>query len=112
MIPVPGPCQSCGACCAVSASWPRFTLEDDAALARIPDALVARDGSGMRCSGDRCAALGGEIGRATSCTIYEARPQVCRDCEPGDPECLLARDRFGLDPIEGFAPAPGLDSPW
>ncbi len=99
-------CRPCGACCATDASWPRFTLEDDAALARIPERLVARDGSGMRCEGDRCTALWGRIGEATSCSIYEARPDVCRACAPGDPECLIARRRHGLDiaSLAGAAP--------
>ena len=62
----PSPCQSCGACCSFSADWPRFTLEEDAAIARIPEAFVAR--SGMRCIGDRCSALQGKIGEATACS--------------------------------------------
>jgi Fe-S-cluster containining protein len=89
-------CQSCGACCAYSEEWPRFSLEDDAALARIPEALVNGKGSGMRCSGDRCLALTGEIGKSTACTIYTVRPDVCRACMPGDPECHMARARYGL----------------
>lgn len=92
-------CQACGACCAYSRSWPRFSLESDAELARIPAALVAADGSGMRCDGDRCAALIGDIGVSTACTIYADRPLVCRACEPGDAECLTARARFGLAPL-------------
>src|SRR5688572_12682107 len=89
-------CQACGACCAYSREWPRFTLEDDADLARIPVALVD-DGLGrMRCLGDRCAALSGEIGMITACTIYAVRPQVCRACLPGDDACRMARERFGL----------------
>jgi Fe-S-cluster containining protein len=89
-------CMRCGACCAYSAAWPRFTLEDEAALARLPPALVAAGGGGMRCVEDRCAALTGEIGRETACTVYQDRPLVCRDCEPGDDICLMARRRFGL----------------
>ncbi len=89
-------CQDCGACCAFSREWPRFSLEDDAALARIPPALVD-DGEGrMRCDGERCAALVGEVGVATSCAIYEIRPDVCRACLPGDDACLTARRRYGL----------------
>ncbi len=90
------PCQSCGACCGYSANWPRFTIEDDAALALIPEALVNDRLSGMRCDGDRCAALTGKIGEATACSIYAVRPEVCRTCEPGDAECAMARRRFGL----------------
>jgi hypothetical protein len=50
----------------------------------------------MRCVGDRCVALIGEIGVATACGVYADRPVVCRDCEPGDEACLMARRRFGL----------------
>ena len=89
-------CQSCGACCSYSADWPRFSTEDDAALALIPQKLVARDESGMRCEGVRCAALVGEVGRFTACGIYEVRPEVCRACRPGDAECLMARRAVGL----------------
>jgi Fe-S-cluster containining protein len=90
------PCQACGACCAYSANWPRFSTEDDSALDLIPSELVNARGSGMRCDGDRCAALTGRIGEATACAIYAARPQVCRTCLPGDPECAMARRKFGL----------------
>lgn len=93
------PCQSCGACCAYAPDWPRFSLEDDAAIARIPAALVAANGSGMRWTGNRCAALSGEIGKSTACAIYDLRPDVCRACRPGDAECNMARQRHGLPEI-------------
>ena len=51
---------------------------------------------GMRCVGDRCSALSGELGVKTSCEAYDVRPQVCRNCEAGDPECNLARAKFGF----------------
>lgn len=89
-------CRSCGACCATSREWPRFSLETDAALARIPAALVASGGNAMRCAGDRCGALVGEVGVAATCAIHPIRPIVCRDCEPGDQACLTAREHFGL----------------
>lgn len=94
-----GPCQSCGACCAFSAEWPRFTTEDDADLDRIPARFVAEGGARMRCDGDRCAALAGEVGLATHCAVYAVRPEVCRVCVPGDDECLIARTRFGFGPL-------------
>ncbi len=90
------PCQSCGACCAYSSNWPRFSTEDDAALALIPEQFVNAKLSGMRCEGERCSALSGEIGIKTACTIYAARPEVCRTCMPGDAECTMARRRFGM----------------
>ena len=89
-------CQSCGACCAYSAEWPRFSLESDEQLALIPEDLVAADLSGMRCENDRCLALGGEIGKHVACGIYAVRPEVCRACMPGDPECLMARAHHGI----------------
>lgn len=93
------PCQSCGACCHYSAEWPRFSTEDDAALALIPEALVD-DGLGrMRCENDRCCALQGQVGVDTSCAIYAIRPDVCRACLPGDDACNIARLHHGLPPL-------------
>lgn len=89
-------CRACGACCSYSAEWPRFSLETDAQLDAIPAGLVSTSLGGMRCEGDRCSALSGEVGVETACGIYAARPEVCRACLPGDPECLTARARFGL----------------
>lgn len=90
------PCQSCGACCSYSNNWPRFTTEDDAALDRIPAKFVNDRLSGMKCDGNRCSALTGVVGQSTACGIYAVRPEVCRTCIPGDPECTMARRRFGL----------------
>jgi len=98
------PCVSCGACCAYSENWPRFSTEDDAALELIPAVLVNTRQSGMRCEGDRCAALSGKVGVATSCTIYAVRPDVCRTCMPGDVECTIARKKFGLPALENLTP--------
>jgi len=97
--PAESPCLSCGACCAYSQDWPRFTTEDDAALDLIPSSLVNPKQSGMRCEGDRCSALSGQIGVVTSCTIYAVRPEVCRICMPGDVECIMARRKWGLPPL-------------
>ena len=90
------PCQACGACCDYSAEWPRFSLESDAALSLIPERFVAANQAGMRCDGNRCAALAGKVGVSTVCTIYAHRPEVCRACQPGDDACQMARTRHGL----------------
>jgi Fe-S-cluster containining protein len=90
------PCRTCGACCSFARDWPRFSTEDDADLARIPSTLIAADLAGMRCEGNRCSALVGKVGVATSCVVYDVRPVVCRACEPGDDACGMARRRFGL----------------
>jgi len=89
-------CQSCGACCAYSSNWPRFSTENDAVIEMIPKQFVNERLSGMRCRGERCMALEGEIGIATSCGIYALRPDVCRTCVPGDAECAMARRKYGL----------------
>lgn len=102
---VESPCQACGACCAYSSNWPRFTTEDDAALDLIPEKFVNERLSGMRCDGDRCSALSGRIGVAVACGIYPVRPEVCRTCMPGDVECEMARKRHGLPPL-GLPGAP------
>ena len=93
------PCNTCGACCSYSADWPRFTLEDDAAIARLPAELVGDGAGGMRCNGAAAARSVGEVGVATSCTVYALRPDVCRECQPGDDACAMARSRFGLPPL-------------
>src|SRR5262249_49347786 len=62
-----GACNSCGACCSYSRDWPRFTMENEDDLSRIPRELVDDSLNGMRCHGDRCAALVGEVGVKTGC---------------------------------------------
>jgi hypothetical protein len=89
-------CRTCGACCSFSPEWPRFSLESDADLERIPSAYVDRSLGRMRCDGNRCAALVGEVGVSTACSIYAVRPDVCRACLPGDEACEIARRHFGL----------------
>jgi uncharacterized protein len=71
-------------------------LETDADLDRIPRALVDDEGGRMRCNGNRCSALVGEVGTSTACTVYDVRPDVCRACLPGDDACLMARRHFNL----------------
>jgi Fe-S-cluster containining protein len=84
-------CQTCGACCAYSSDWPRFSLESEEDLSRIPPDLVSADLGGMRCENGRCMALDGVLGEHVGCRIYAVRPIVCRTCLPGDDECLTAR---------------------
>jgi Fe-S-cluster containining protein len=93
------PCRTCGACCAYSREWPRFSTEDEAALARIPAPYTDHDRGRMRCAGERCTALTGTVGVSTTCEVYSVRPEVCRACQPGDDACQLARTWFGLAPL-------------
>jgi Fe-S-cluster containining protein len=92
-------CQSCGACCAYSREWPRFSTEEEAALQLIPLHFTDHERGRMRCLGDRCTALVGEVGVHTSCAVYHVRPEVCRACEPGDDACTMARHRYGLSTL-------------
>jgi Fe-S-cluster containining protein len=92
-------CQTCGACCSCLSSWPRFGLEDEETLALIPTEFVNREQTGMLCEGNRCSALAGSVGSSTACKVYSMRPDVCRECLPGDDACNLARAKFGLDAL-------------
>ncbi len=53
----------------------------------------------MRCDGNRCSALVGDVGVATSCAVYDRRPDVCKACMPGDDACRMARQHYGLDAL-------------
>src|SRR6516165_6675903 len=83
-------------CCGLSLVRPRLSLESDADLDRISHAYVDRQHGRMRCNGNRCAALVGQVGISTACAIYAVRPDVCRACLPGDDSCKMARRRFNL----------------
>src|ERR1700730_5041552 len=58
-------CRACGACCSFSPEWPRFSLETDAEIELIPHALIDDEHGRMRCKGNRCAALVGDVGVLT-----------------------------------------------
>ncbi len=97
--------------CSFSAEWPRFSMETDADLDRIPPAYVDNEQGRMQCSGNRCAALMGKVGVSTACAIYTVRPDVCKACLPGDDACQMARRRFNLRVIAppGLAYQPSHD---
>lgn len=86
-------CQSCGACCkglGVDVS----TSDED-----VPQYMVKDDrlmGPQMRVRKGACIALRGLIGSKVCCSIYEGRPQVCRDFDPGSDLCMWARKQAGL----------------
>jgi Fe-S-cluster containining protein len=92
-------CQTCGACCAYSADWPRFGLETEEEILAIPPEYMDDARGTMRCDGNRCSALEGEVGVAAACSVYAVRPQVCRSCELGDEACNMARRRYGFAPV-------------
>jgi len=100
--PADNPCLACGACCMafrVSFYWA------EAAVRGVPDALTEQVNphylcmAGTNARNPRCAALQGPPGGPVSCTIYEQRPEPCREVQIGDDKCVRARARHGLPPL-------------
>jgi Fe-S-cluster containining protein len=103
--PPPYDCQPYGACC-VDAFGRRAYVELRPREARrlrrfgLP-VLEDRDGPALatRPLGDDgavCAAFHGDIGGACGCSVYVARPSVCRAFEVGSLRCRAARGEAGL----------------
>jgi len=99
----PEDCRRCGACCfSESPRHARVTGDDHARLADDAEWLVTfldDNRAYMRLAvlpGTRgahaCAALVVEASGAFACSVYERRPQVCRDLERGSSACAGERD--------------------
>ncbi len=97
-------CLRCGVCCFSRLdTYVRVTGADWARLGADAERLVRFIGhrAYLRMEHGRCAALEvretQERGREYFCTVYESRPQVCRDLARGSPECeaelALKKDR-------------------
>jgi len=84
-------CSDCEACCCRL----EVVLISETG---VPANLVAVDEWGMwkmkRLDDGWCSALDRNTLR---CTIYSRRPQVCRDFEAGEYDCVAERDLCGLD---------------
>lgn len=95
-------CQDCAACC--HAAHPRHVPVTGADHARLRPEEQARlawwDGNRcfLRTQGGRCAALARDGAGRFACTIYERRPQVCRDLERGSPACDAAIELTACEP--------------
>ena len=101
--PDPGPCTTCGACCAayrVDFSAHELDEHGGAVPAGLAVALNERIARlrGTDHQPPRCAALVGRIGERVQCGNYAARPGPCRELEPGSDACRRARARYGLPP--------------
>jgi Fe-S-cluster containining protein len=85
-------CLSCGTCCfSTLETYVRVSGDDYARLANRAEELTVFVGNRayMRVDGGRCAALRVEPGaRRFVCTVYDARPAICRELERGSPQCL------------------------
>jgi len=89
------PCLECGACCFSNLETAvRVTGDDHARLGPAADDLVQFVGNRayMRLVDGHCAALRVEPRGGFVCTVYEARPDTCRDLARGSPAC--AGERF------------------
>lgn len=93
---IPSDCLRCGVCCHSHLSaYVRVTGEDWTRLGDAADHVAHFIGhrAYMRMQDGHCAALTvravAEGSDATEyfCTIYERRPQICRDLGRGSPEC-------------------------
>jgi Fe-S-cluster containining protein len=92
----PDDCMRCGACCFSEAPrHARVTGDDHRRLGDDAEALVEWIGNTAymrleRVTGDmhKCIALAIDAASGTfACSIYENRPQVCRDLERGSGAC-------------------------
>jgi hypothetical protein len=85
-------CLSCGTCCfSTLREYVRVTGDDHARLGADAERLTAFVGNRayMKMADGRCAALriDGRTGRF-ACSVYDRRPDACRDLERGSPACL------------------------
>jgi Fe-S-cluster containining protein len=96
------PCTTCGACCA---SFRVSFYFAEAIANHLPETAVERINDRYSCmagtnsEAPRCMALKGEVGESTVCSVYAQRPSPCREVQPGDSQCLIARAKHGLPAI-------------
>jgi hypothetical protein len=98
-------CRTCGACCYGDSMWVHLVAKDDE---RLGDAGVRRltvlteHGRGyfarsMRMVGGHCLAFAADLGDGgCGCSIYDVRPDICRDFAAGSLDCFAARARRGI----------------
>lgn len=111
-------CQSCGACCRAfdnpkAVNYLNLEQSDVERLnhderihvteREIP-AYMTFTGSllclKLSAPGARCSFLDGDDGKCVSCSIYERRPDVCRELQAGSKACLRARKLMNIEVIE------------
>jgi Fe-S-cluster containining protein len=80
-------CTTCGACCTLKVkrlpgeTWPKGWP--------VKRRVIQKE------EFEPCPFLEGCIGQKVHCTVYDQRPQVCRQFEAGSEVCLLAREILG-----------------
>ncbi len=102
MMEPPPDCLRCGACCfSPAARFVRVTGADWARLGDAAERVAHFAGRGneafMKMADGHCVALEVRPGTAADpaptyfCTVYDRRPQICRDLARGSPECAGER---------------------
>lgn len=95
-------CLACGACCfSTLETYVSVTGDDHARLGERAEELVVFHGNRayMRMHQGRCAALSVDREhRRFVCTVYDARPAVCRELARGSRECAGERASKGERP--------------
>jgi Fe-S-cluster containining protein len=89
------PCVECGACCNFDDPRYAMVLEEDSERFLPEDHALTHWTAGrcfMRVVDGHCAALQ-QIEGMSWCTIYERRPQGCRDAARGGPDCHKGLER-------------------
>ncbi len=100
--PVPE-CTTCGICCFLPLIVPVSRAESERLTSYCEVLLdgsedeIAVDRMLSRAEDGRCRNLEGTLGENIGCSIYEDRPQVCRDFEAGSDRCHEYRRMFGLE---------------
>ncbi len=98
-------CQDCGCCCRPlqdgMAYYARLTEEDIERLRkmwpivfRLPMVGSAHLRTRHTDENTVCELLRGDIGERCECSVYEHRPQVCRDFAQGSRSCIGMRTYF------------------
>jgi uncharacterized protein len=99
-------CRTCGACCYGDEMWVHVMAVDDDRLGddRVHRLTVlTQHGRGyfarsMKMVGGRCIAYRDSLADGgCGCSIYDARPDICRTFEAGSADCHAARRRRGLE---------------
>jgi Fe-S-cluster containining protein len=86
----PPDCRACGVCC--FSTLDRYVAVSGDDYERLGDDAETKvrfieNRAYMRMVGGRCAALQIDRGAGFLCTVYDRRPQICRDLERGSPQC-------------------------
>jgi Fe-S-cluster containining protein len=90
VIEKPPACLECGTCCFSNLETSvRVTGDDYERLGPAAEDLVHWAGTRayMRLAAGHCAALRIELAGRFVCTVYEARPDACRELERESPQC-------------------------